>query len=126
MGALGLTMATIKPDPQTNPDSDEFTFDTAAELAAEEHGAPIRGEAPWYLAWRRLRRNYVALVAFAVFVLIVLACALAPVYAKYVAHTTPSANHITDIVVVSGKRFRSSPRAGRTSTRKRIRFVFVA
>jgi peptide/nickel transport system permease protein len=88
----------------TNPDSTEFTLDTAAELAAEEHGgAPIQGRSPWYLAWRRLRRNYVALFSLFIFVLILVACALAPVYAKHVAHTGPDTNHITDIVKVNGK-----------------------
>jgi hypothetical protein len=39
----------------------EFTLDTAAELAAEEHGA-IEGKSPWLLALAAdLRRNYVAL-----------------------------------------------------------------
>jgi peptide/nickel transport system permease protein len=93
-------MATIKPDPKYNPDSDEFTFDTAAELAAEAHGAPIQGRSPWFLAWRRLRRNYVALFSLFIFILIVVTCALAPVYAKYVAHTDPYTNHITDRVKV--------------------------
>ena len=37
----------------------EFTLDTAAELARAEPEA-IRGRSPWYLAWRRLRRNYFA------------------------------------------------------------------
>jgi len=91
------------PNP-TNPDSTEFTLDTAAELAAEEHGAtPIQGRSPWYLAWRRLRRNYVALAALFLFVLIVVSCALAPVYSKYVAHTGPAANHITDVVKIGNR-----------------------
>src|SRR5919198_354221 len=81
----------------------DFTLDTAAELAAEEHGA-IEGRSPWYLAWRRLRRNYVALAFFVLFVLIVVACSLAPLYAHYVAHTGPNTTHIADTVVVSGKR----------------------
>jgi hypothetical protein len=38
----------------------DFTLDTAAALAADEEGA-IEGKSPWLLAWRRLRRNYVAL-----------------------------------------------------------------
>src|SRR5712691_5256631 len=85
-----------------DPTSTEFTLDTAAELAEEEHGAAIQGRSPWVLAWRRLRRNYVALASFAVFILIVVACALAPVYAKHVAHTTPDANHVTERVKVGG------------------------
>jgi peptide/nickel transport system permease protein len=91
------------PNPTSSPDSTEFTLDTAAELAAEEHGAPIQGRSPWFLAWRRLRRNYVALFSLLIFVLILVACACSPLYARYVAHTNPSANHITDIVKVNGK-----------------------
>jgi peptide/nickel transport system permease protein len=85
-----------------DPTSSEFTLDTAAQLAEEEHGAAIQGRSPWVLAWRRLRRNYVALASLGVFILIVVACALAPVYARDVAHTTPSANHVTERVKVNG------------------------
>jgi peptide/nickel transport system permease protein len=80
----------------------EFTFDTAADLAADEQASIIRGRSPWYLAWRRLRRNYVALASLALFVLIVVACALAPVYAAHVAGTGPNTNHILETVDVSG------------------------
>jgi peptide/nickel transport system permease protein len=38
-----------------------------------------------------------------VFVLIVVLCLLAPVYAREIAHTTPEANHVTDTVIVNGK-----------------------
>ena len=65
----------------------ELTLDTAELLAREEHGVSITGRSPWYLAWRRLRRNYVALAFLGIFILIVVACALAPVYAHHVAHT---------------------------------------
>jgi peptide/nickel transport system permease protein len=81
----------------------EFTLDTAAELAAAEPAAAIRGRSPWYLAWRRLRRNYVAFAFLGLFVIIVVACALAPVYAKHVAHSGPNTNHVTDVVKVNGK-----------------------
>jgi peptide/nickel transport system permease protein len=80
----------------------DLSLDTAAVLAEEDHGA-IEGRSPWYLAWRRIRRNYVALVSLVIFLLIVLACALAPVYANHVAHTDPYTNHITDQVKVNGK-----------------------
>ena len=81
----------------------ELTLDSASLLAAEEHEIAIVGRSPWYLAWRRLRRNWVALSALGVFVLIVLACALAPVYAKHVAHTGPNTVHAGEKVIVSGK-----------------------
>ncbi len=81
----------------------DFTLDTAAELAADEHGAQIEGRSPWLLAWRRLRRNYVALGFLVLFVLIVVCCALAPVYAHHIAHTGPNAEHISDSITVHGK-----------------------
>ena len=82
----------------------EFTLDTAAELAAEESGAVIRGRSPWYLAWRRLRRNYVAFAFLGLFVLIVLACVLAPLYAHHVAGSGPNSEHVLDTITVYGQR----------------------
>jgi peptide/nickel transport system permease protein len=81
----------------------DLTLDTAALLASEEHEVSIVGRSPWSLGWRRLRRNYLALAALGVFILIVVACALAPVYARHVAHTGPNAIHAQDKVRVSGK-----------------------
>jgi peptide/nickel transport system permease protein len=81
----------------------EYTLDTAEVLAREEHEVSIIGRSPWYLAWRRMRRNYVALGSLAVFFLVVIACALAPVYAKHVAHTGPNVEHAGDTVVVNGQ-----------------------
>lgn len=52
---------------------------------------------------RTVLRNRVALAFGALFVAIVLACLLAPVYAKDVAHTGPNDNHITETVSVGGK-----------------------
>jgi peptide/nickel transport system permease protein len=75
----------------------EFSLDTAGE-----QGAAIRGRSPWYLAWRRLRRNYVAFAFLAVFFFIILACAFAPLYAHNVAHTEQDTNHILEVVKVNG------------------------
>ena len=80
----------------------EFPLDSAALLAAEEHEVPIVGRSPWFLAWRRIRRNYVALFSLGVFVLIVLACMLAPVYAHHVAHSGPNDQHAGERVRVNG------------------------
>ena len=63
----------------------------------------IQGRSPWYLAWLRLRRNTVALVCGAVFVLIVLFCLAAPLWAEHVAHTGPNENHITEKVLINGE-----------------------
>jgi peptide/nickel transport system permease protein len=61
------------------------------------------GTGPWKLAWRRLRRNKVALFFGGVFLVIVVLCLLAPVYASDVAHTTASAENITGTVREGGK-----------------------
>jgi len=61
------------------------------------------GVGPYKLALRRLRRNRTALVFGGIFVVIVIMCLCAPLYAKHVAHTTPSANHITDTIEVRGE-----------------------
>jgi peptide/nickel transport system permease protein len=78
----------------------EFSSDLGA-LAGEEHAPP--GIGPYRLAARRLRRNKTALAFGTLFLIIVIMCLLAPVYAKHIAHTTPSANHLTDQIRVGGK-----------------------
>jgi peptide/nickel transport system permease protein len=78
--------------------------------AALEPGEPLGlgdrqgegGVGPYQLALRRLRRNKTALVFGGIFVLIVVLCLCAPLYAEHIAHTTPSANHITDKITVRG------------------------
>jgi peptide/nickel transport system permease protein len=87
----------------TTDTQSEFTLDTASLLAAEEGGPGIVGRSPWALAWRRLRRNYVALGSLGVFFLICICCALAPVYAHHVAHTGPNDNHVADTFTRDGK-----------------------
>ena len=85
---------------------DEFTLDTAAELAAEEGsaGKEIQGRSPWALAWRRLRRNYVALGSLAVFILVVVACLLAPLYVSHVSHIPPNEVRLGASVVKNGQK----------------------
>src|SRR4051812_6129835 len=75
--------------------------DAGVPTAAERRAGP--GIGPYKLAARRLRRDYAALVAGAIFLTICLMCLLAPVYAKQIAHTTPNANHVTDVIKVGGK-----------------------
>ncbi len=55
-------------------------------------------------ALRRLLHEPHALIAGAVLTAIVIACLLAPVYAADVAHTGPDATHVTETIVVSGKK----------------------
>ncbi|MCW2846278.1 MAG: transporter permease [Marmoricola sp.] len=49
-------------------------------------GEPIEGRGPWALAWRRLRKDKVALVSLAVIVLILLAAVCAPLFAHVTGH----------------------------------------
>jgi peptide/nickel transport system permease protein len=57
---------------------------------------------PWKLALRRLRRNRVAIGFGCVFLLIVVLCLLAPVYASDVAHIGPNVDNVTGTVNVGG------------------------
>jgi peptide/nickel transport system permease protein len=63
--------------------------------------APAIG--PWKLAAKRLRRNYPAQAFGVLFLLIVIACLLAPEYAAHVAGVGPNVNNITGTVAVAGK-----------------------
>jgi peptide/nickel transport system permease protein len=58
---------------------------------------------PFRLAVRRLRHNKTALFFGALFLLVLILCLLAPVYAKYIAHTGPNDQHISEVVKVGGK-----------------------
>jgi len=84
---------------------EEFTLDTAAELAADESGGSrIEGKSPWVLAARRLRRNYTALAFLAVFILILLLCfAAAPFYASHVSHLNPDDENASGVIHENGR-----------------------
>ena len=74
------------------------TTATGTELSTELPEALLRvegeelppGIGPYRLAWRRLRRNKVALVFGGLFLVIVVMCLLAPVYANDIAHSGPN------------------------------------
>ncbi len=63
----------------------------------------MEGRSPWYLAYRRLRRNRGALGFGALFVAIVLFVLAAPLWASDVAQTTPNATHTLEKVEVDGR-----------------------
>jgi peptide/nickel transport system permease protein len=75
---------------------------TATDTSSFED-APRAGIGPYKLAAIRLRRNKVALAFGALFLLIVILCLLAPVYAHDIAHTSPNDNHVTDQIRIGGK-----------------------
>jgi peptide/nickel transport system permease protein len=65
--------------------------------------ARVVGRSPWALAARRLLRNRIALVALAGFVLIVIVCLAAGVYAHDIAHTHPFESTIDGTTLINGK-----------------------
>jgi peptide/nickel transport system permease protein len=69
----------------------------------EDDGGLGPGVGPWRLAWRRLRRNKVAMFFGGVFLLIVILCLLAPVYSHDIAHIGPNNGNVTGTVKVGGK-----------------------
>jgi peptide/nickel transport system permease protein len=83
---------------------EEFTLDTASELAAEEAGSQIEGKSPWVLAGRRLRRNYVALGLLGVFILVVVLCLLAPLYASHVSHVPVNQPNADAVIYENGQK----------------------
>jgi peptide/nickel transport system permease protein len=64
---------------------------------------PRDSEGVWSIAWHKLARDRLAVVGALIFAAIVLAAALAPVYATYVAHTDPFHSNINGEIVIDGK-----------------------
>jgi len=63
----------------------------------------VVGRNPWAMAARRLRRNRIALAALGLFLLIVVMCLAAPLYANDVAHLNPFPPNLNGHTVVNGK-----------------------
>jgi peptide/nickel transport system permease protein len=61
------------------------------------------GVSPWGLAWRRLRRNRLALGFLGLFLLIVVFVLAAPLWADDVAHTGPNTTHTLEKLHVGGE-----------------------
>ena len=75
-------------------------LDTGGAIAAP----PVWGSSgPWRDSLRQLVRNRAATACALLFVLIALACTLAPVYATHVAHTDPFRSNISGTTVVDGQ-----------------------
>src|ERR1700674_5584454 len=75
----------------------------AVEHAPGSDAAVPPGIGPYKLAWRRLRRNRVALAFGGMFLLIVVMCLLAPVYSADIAHVGPNVQNITEVLHYGGK-----------------------
>ena len=81
----------------------ETTLQGPAAWEEEADRERVHGLGPWKLGLRRLRRNKVALLFGFLFVLLVASCIAAPLWADKVAKTTPTENHLSDIIKVDGK-----------------------
>jgi len=73
-------------------------LDPNAKAAAS---GPASG--PWRVAWRRLRRNRVALGFLGLLVLIVAFCLAAPLWAAHVARTGPNETHTLEKIQAGGE-----------------------
>src|SRR5690348_9229356 len=63
----------------------------------------VAGRNPWALAARRLWRNRIAMASLLLFLVIVVLCLAAPLYAHYVAHVNPFPPDLNGHTVVGGK-----------------------
>ena len=73
-------------------------------MAAEANAEAVpAGGSPWLLAWRRLRRNRMALAFGVLFLLIVAFVLAAPLWADNVAHTGPNKNHTLEKIDAGGE-----------------------
>jgi peptide/nickel transport system permease protein len=80
----------------------EFSADLVAGFI-DDGGEGGPGVGPWRLAGRRLRRNKGSLFFGAIFLIIVIMCLLAPVYAHDIAHRSPIIGNVTATVKIGGK-----------------------
>jgi peptide/nickel transport system permease protein len=87
----------------TEPLAEPAGLQGPAAWETEAEREQLHGVGPWRLGLRRLRRNKTALAFGLLFVLLVLACLAAPLWADHVAHTTPTENHLSDTIKVSGE-----------------------
>jgi peptide/nickel transport system permease protein len=63
----------------------------------------VEGRSPWYLAYRRLRSNRLALAALGLFAAIVIFVLAAPLWADWVADSGPNETHTTAKIEVDGE-----------------------
>ena len=85
----------------TQPGTD-YAFEGAAAFEQEAAREQVHGLSPWRLALRRLKRNKVA-IAFGSCSLVAI-CLAAPLWANGPAGTDPYKNHLTETIVIDGKK----------------------
>jgi peptide/nickel transport system permease protein len=82
----------------------ETTLQGPAAWETEAEKERVHALGPWRLGLRRLKRNKVALIFGALFVVLVLSCLAAPIWADKVAKTGVDTNHLSDTITVDGKK----------------------
>jgi peptide/nickel transport system permease protein len=87
----------------TEPLAEPAGLEGPAAWEQEAERERVHGLGPWRLGLRRLRRNKVAIGFGVLFVLLVLACLAAPLWADRVAKTGPTENHLSDTIQVDGE-----------------------
>ena len=87
----------------TEPLAEPAGLQGPAAWEREAEREQLHGIGPWRLGVRRLRRNKTALGFGLLFILLVLSCLAAPLWADHVAHTTATENHLSDTIKVDGK-----------------------
>jgi peptide/nickel transport system permease protein len=94
-------MAFIPPDPGERIE-EQLLEEADGPFAVADPDQPP-GLGPYQLAWRRLRRNWVALAFGGLFLLIVTLCLLAPVYSADIAHIGPNdESHLNQALSLTG------------------------
>ncbi|HET8823022.1 MAG TPA: ABC transporter permease [Thermoleophilaceae bacterium] len=81
----------------------ETTLQGPAAWGEQAEKERVHGLGPWRLGLRRLRRNKVALLFGFLFILLVLVCAAAPLWADNIAKTGPTDGHLSDTITVNGE-----------------------
>ncbi len=76
-----------------------------SDVIAEAGRAPpaARPEGPWAAGFRKLRQDRTAMGAVALLILIILACASAPLYARYVSQTDPFQSNLDGQITLGGQ-----------------------
>jgi peptide/nickel transport system permease protein len=94
-------MASMTPNPGER--SEELVLEQPIDPFAVVDADQPPGIGPYQLAWRRLRRNWVALAFGGLFLLIVAMCLLAPVYSADIAHIGPDdQSHLNQALSLTG------------------------
>ncbi|MDP9143138.1 MAG: ABC transporter permease, partial [Actinomycetota bacterium] len=87
----------------TQPATDH-AFEGSASFEDGAQREHVHGLSPWRLALRRLKRDRAAIAFGVLFLVLVGICLAAPLWANGPANTDPYKNHLTETIVLDGKK----------------------